>query len=197
MRKILQSESSECGLACLAMIADHFGYQVELSELRRRFSISMKGATLQHLLRHALSISLSGRPLRLELHEIGALKCPSVLHWDLNHFVVLKSVKKGLTGARKVTIYDPAVGERVCSLDEVSRHFTGIAVEFSPTDTFEKKEQLRKLKIRDLAGPMVGLRRALVQVFALPLVLEIFTLVSPLSTSSCSTRWSSVATRNC
>lgn len=179
MRKILQSEASECALACLAMIADHFGYKVELSELRRRFSVSMKGATLQHLLRHASAISLSGRPLRLELHEIGALKCPSILHWDLNHFVVLKSVK-GLAKARKIIIYDPAVGERVLSFEEVSRHFTGIAIEFLPTEKFEKRDQLRELKIRDLAAPVVGLRRALFQVFALSLALEIFAIVSPL-----------------
>lgn len=180
MRKILQSESSECALACLAMIADHFGYQVELSDLRRKFSISMKGASLQHLLRHASAMYLTGRPLRLELDEIDALKCPCILHWDLNHFVVLKSVTKGLAKVKKITVYDPAVGECTLSLDEASRHFTGVAVEFSPTEKFEKKSDLKKIKIRDLAGPVAGLRRALLQVFALSLVLEIFAIVSPL-----------------
>ncbi|NHZ36859.1 peptidase domain-containing ABC transporter [Massilia rubra] len=180
MKTILQTESSECGLACLAMVASHFGSHMDLADLRRRFSISLKGASLAQLMRHAGSMHLAPRPLKLALEELGALKCPCILHWNLNHFVVLKKIKRSLRGMTTVVILDPAVGERVLTMAEVSDHFTGVALELVPTAQFEQKDATRKMSIKQLTGPVVGLRRALLQVFALALALEVFALVSPL-----------------
>ena len=131
---IIQTEASECGLACLAMIANYHGHKVDLNSLRRKFSISSKGATLADLIKLGDNLQMSARPLRLELEELGQLKTPCVLHWDLNHFVVLKSVKKN-----KITIHDPAVGLRTLKLDEASQHFTGVALELTPTPDFKPK----------------------------------------------------------
>lgn len=120
MKLVLQSQASECALACLAMIASGHGLHLGLSELRRRFPISLKGANLGQMILHAGAVGLSARPLRLELNEIGRLELPCVLHWDLNHFVVLKKVvtrqlRRGAADAMLagyVVILDPAVGER-------------------------------------------------------------------------------------
>lgn len=180
MITILQTESSECGLACLAMIANHFGYQVDLTNLRRKFSISLKGATLAQLMRHASSLELSSRPLRLELDEIEQLALPCILHWNLNHFVVLKEVKKNWQGKVSLILLDPAVGERRVGLEEASKHFTGVALELHPTAKFEAKDERKKIAILDLTGRIIGLRRAMFQVIILALVLEIFAITSPL-----------------
>ena len=108
MTPILQSEASECGLACIVMVAKAHRLQLDLSEVRRRFPVSLKGATLQQLITHASQLNFNSRPLRLELEELGQLQLPCILHWDLNHFVVLKNVGRG-----SITILDPAVAERV------------------------------------------------------------------------------------
>ena len=100
---VLQSEAAECGLACLAMIATYHGFETDLAALRRRFSLSLKGATLTRLIEMAQALGLQGRPLRLEIEELDQLKRPCILHWGLNHFVVLRSVRAG-----KVIIHDPA-----------------------------------------------------------------------------------------
>ena len=131
-------------------------------------------------MRHAGAMHLASRPLRLALEELGALKCPCILHWNLNHFVVLKKIKRSLRGATTVVIFDPAVGERILTMAEVSDHFTGVALELLPTAQFEQKDATRRMSIKQLTGPVVGLRRALLQVFALALALEVFALVSPL-----------------
>lgn len=47
---IRQTEAAECGLACLAMVARALGQDGDLAALRRRFPISLKGATLKALL---------------------------------------------------------------------------------------------------------------------------------------------------
>jgi ATP-binding cassette subfamily B protein RaxB len=180
MKSILQTESSECGLACLAMLASHYGYHTDLADLRRQFSISLKGATLAQLMRHAASMQLSTRPLRLELDEIAELALPCILHWNLNHFVVLKKISKNWQGKVTLVLLDPAVGERRVSLDDASQHFTGVALEVTPSASFKPKDERKKIAIRDLTGHIVGLRRALVQVMLLALALEIFAIASPL-----------------
>lgn len=180
MKLVLQSESSECGLACLAMIANHFGHFIELSELRGRFSISLKGATLPQIMRHAASINMTARPLRLEIEELQKLQLPCILHWNLNHFVVLKDIKTRLNGKTIVRLFDPAVGERNLTLEEVSKYFTGVALELAPNTDFIRKQETKRIAIQDLTGNIIGLRRALIQIFLLALTLEIFAIVSPL-----------------
>ncbi len=175
IRVLLQSESAECALACLAMIASAHGYHADLAELRRRFPISLKGATLDKLIRHAEALGFAARPLRLELEELKDLAVPCILHWDLNHFVVLKRVK-----GERVVILDPAVGERVLPLAKVSKHFTGVALELTPTAEFKAADVRRSVRFRELTGRVRGLPTALTQLFVLALALEVFALAAPL-----------------
>jgi len=180
MKPLLQTESSECGLACLAMVASHFGYHTDLADLRRQFSISLKGATLAQLMRHASAMQLNSRPLRLELDELDQLALPCILHWNLNHFVVLKAVRKDWRGKVTLVLLDPAVGERRVPVEEASSHFTGVALELAPSPSFKPKDEKKQIALRDLTGHIVGLRPAIVKVIALALALEIFAICSPL-----------------
>ncbi len=120
-------------------------------------------------------IGLASRPLRLDLDELRMLRTPCILHGGLNHFVVLKSV-----GRNGVVLHDPAEGVRRLSLDEVSRHFTGVALELTPTGGFEPAEAPPRVRIRALLGRMTGMRRALGHLLLLAFAIEIFALLSPL-----------------
>jgi ATP-binding cassette, subfamily B, bacterial CvaB/MchF/RaxB len=170
----LQTEAAECGLASIGMVAWFHGHRIDLAGMRRRFTVSLKGATLAYLMQVAGALHLAPRPLRLELDELSKLKAPCILHWDLNHFVVLKSAD-----ARGAVIHDPAFGVRRLSLAEVSAHFTGIALELSPTVEFRQADERRKIRLRDLMGHVSGLRRSLVQVFLLAIALQAIAIVSP------------------
>ncbi|UOV06886.1 peptidase domain-containing ABC transporter [Pseudoxanthomonas mexicana] len=171
---ILQSEAAECGLSCLAMVASAWGAGVELPELRRRFSMSLKGAKLNQLIHIAQQLGFSTRPLRLDMEDLGKLKLPCILHWDLNHFVVLAKV-----GTSKVTILDPAVGERMLSFAEVSDHFTGVALELTPTAEFKPQKAVPTVRARQLTGPVRGLWRALAQILLLSAALQVFVVLAP------------------
>ena len=177
MKLVLQSEAAECGLASLAMVADHHGLGLSLLELRQRFAYSLKGAKLDQLMADAAALNLATRPLRLELDELGALRLPAILHWDLDHFVVLKRVRRG-----KVWILDPAMGERRLSLDEVSRHFTGVALELAPNASFRPQRARPRLGLGQLTGAVHGLKRALGLIFAVALVLQLLAIIAPLLT---------------
>lgn len=171
---ILQTESSECGLACLAMIAGYYGYESDLLTLRQKYPISQKGATLATLVKIANKLHLTTRPLKLEIDELNKLRLPCVLHWDLNHFVVLKNIS-----ATKITIVDPAFGEKSFTYDQASSHFTGIALELWPDSNFEEKKDKISIRILKLFGEIRGLWNSLGQILILALVLEVFSLVSP------------------
>ncbi|KRD31533.1 ABC transporter [Lysobacter sp. Root916] len=173
-RAIVQSEAAECGLACLAMIAAHHGYAVGLRELRRRYPMSLKGAHLGQLIDTAAQLGLQGRPLRLELDELQRLRMPCILHWDLNHFVVLTRVR-----GERVSVLDPALGERSLTRAEVSRHFTGVALELSPGVAFERAPAPPALPLRQLIGRVRGLWRSLALLFGLSAALQVFVLIAP------------------
>jgi ATP-binding cassette subfamily B protein RaxB len=172
---VLQTEAAECGLACLAMVAGYYGYHADLAGMRRRYGLSLKGATLKDLVRISDQIELASRPVRLELEELRLLKTPCILHWDLNHFVVLKSAS-----GSGVVIHDPAAGVRRLPLSQVSKHFTGVALEFTPTGGFQPAQAVPRVRLRALVGRMVGLKRSLGQVFVLALTIEVFAVASPL-----------------
>jgi ATP-binding cassette, subfamily B, bacterial CvaB/MchF/RaxB len=171
---ILQTEAAECGLACLAMVAAQFGLRTDLPTLRKRFSLSLKGATMADLVRMAGRMQLSPRPLRAEMEHLSQLALPCVLHWDLNHFVVLTEVK-----GDRVTLHDPGRGVRHLRMAEVGQHFTGVVLELSPAPDFKPQEERQSVSTRQLLGRVVGLRRSLGQIFVLALALEAFMLLSP------------------
>ncbi len=174
MKHFLQNEAAECGLACVAMVANHFDNRYDLSLLRRTQASSIRGSSLRQVISAAAKIGLKARPLRVELNHLDKLRLPAIIHWDMNHFVVLSQATKS-----HITIVDPAVGPRRISLKEGSDHFTGIALELEPEATFTRPQQTAAVKLRDLTGPMIGLRRSLAQILSLSLALQLFVLLAP------------------
>jgi ATP-binding cassette subfamily B protein RaxB len=170
----LQTEAAECGLACLAMIAGYHGQASDLPELRRRIAVSLKGLNLKDLVAMADRLGFASRPVRLELDELRQLKTPCILHWDLNHFVVLRAV-----ASQHILIHDPAAGMRRLAFPEVSRHFTGVALELTPLGGYEPTQPAPRVGLTSLLGRMVGLKQTLARLFLLALAIELFSVVSP------------------
>lgn len=171
---VLQTEGAECGLACLAMVANYWGDLTDLSALRRQFSLSLKGANLKTLISMATGLNLHARPLKVELEYLRQVSTPCILHWDLNHFVVLKTVREHF-----IIIHDPATGERKISNSELSKHFTGVLLELTPTEKFKKVAQQRSYSLFALLGRVTGLKSGLIKIFVIGIVLQICSLVIP------------------
>lgn len=171
---IYQSEAAECGLACMAMVANYHGHQLDLTTLRNRYSVSFKGANLQQLMLLGNQLGLAGRALKLELEDLDKLKTPCVLHWEMNHFVVLKKVHRGA-----ITILDPAQGERRLPFKEVDKAFTGIALELTPTTEFKTVDERVRLGLTAFWSKAQGLWSSLLKLFLLSLLLQLFLLASP------------------
>lgn len=174
VRLIRQAEVAECGLASLAMVANYHGMDVDLGVLRRRFQPSLRGAALKSLISMADRLGLAPRAVKLPLEKLGNLQLPAILHWDMNHYVVLEEVRGG-----KALIHNPEGRSVRMPLSEVSEHFTGVALELRPTDGFETSSQRVRLRLSQLWNRITGLKRALVQTFVLSLVMQAFVLASP------------------
>src|SRR6516165_2753015 len=172
---ILQTETAECGLACLAMIAGRYGHRVDLPALRQRYNLSLRGTTLHDLVQIASSMRLATRALRAELPHLRRLRLPCILHWDHNHFVVLVRVHR-----RGIVIHDPAVGCRDVPIQEVNRRFTGIVLEGWPTDGFERETERARVQVWNLLRRTDGFATAAIQVLAMSLVLEVIGLAVPI-----------------
>ena len=157
------------------MILSHMGRNIDLIELRQLFPTSLKGANLQHLVGHAASLGVSARPVRLEMHELRDLRTPCILHWGLDHFVVLQQA-----GSRAIQILDPAIGKRRVSMAEASRSFTGVALELASNAEFVTQRAQPRVSLRQLTGQMVGLSGALFKILLVALAVELFAIVAPL-----------------
>jgi ATP-binding cassette, subfamily B, bacterial CvaB/MchF/RaxB len=173
---VRQTEAAECGLACIAMIAGHHGHRIDLAALRRNYNISLKGMTLHDVVRVASQLQLSTRALRAEMSHLKQLRLPCILHWDHSHFVVLTRV-----GMRSVIIHDPAFGWRKIPLEEVSRRFTGVALEAWATEGFERRTERARIRVFDLLRRTKGFAPAALQILAMSLLLELIVIAMPIA----------------
>jgi len=174
VRLIRQSEIAECGLACITMVANSFGFDTNLGGMRRHLAFSQRGTTFATLMELADRVGLVSRAVEVPLEGLEQLSTPAILHWDLNHFVVLERVR-----GQRALIHDPAGNTQWIPLAEVSLHFTGYALEVRPGANFEPRRDVEKMGLLELVSGTGGLKSALFQVILLTLFLQAFVLVSP------------------
>ncbi|HIB1529823.1 TPA: peptidase domain-containing ABC transporter, partial [Salmonella enterica subsp. enterica serovar Muenchen] len=172
-----QTESSECGLACLSMICGHYGKNIDLISLRRQFNLSARGTSLSGIKGMAEELGMLTRALSLELHELGGLQVPCILHWNFSHFVVLVRVKRN-----RFVLHDPARGRRIVGQEEMSQYFTGVALEVWPGSEFTVETVNNRINIRTLIHSIYGIKSTLAKIFCLSVMIEAINLVIPVGT---------------
>jgi ATP-binding cassette subfamily B protein RaxB len=172
---VRQSSATDCGLACVAMIAGYLGTAVDLVQLRRRFSTSLRGATLRDIGGVCAALKLSTRAVRCEASELGKLRTPCVLHWRFNHFVVLKAVRSGY-----LLLHDPSRGIVKEPRAVAAEAFTGIALEVSRGAGFQKTSKPSPLKLSGLMSFCAADYRQFTGGLLLALISELLLLASPL-----------------
>lgn len=171
----LQSEAAECGLACLAMAADRAGSEIDLPWLRQHFPSSIRGMSLRQMGDVAHAIGMTARAVRCDADELDKLQLPVVLHWGLQHFVVLDKVTR--KGAR---IFDPARGFAEVDRAEINICFTGVALELAASPRFRRKVERPPFSPLSLLHWSRDVKTGLVQALLLSLLLQVYLVASPL-----------------
>lgn len=182
LRPILQAEVAECGIACLAMIAQWHGNDIGLRNLRRRFPSGGQAVSLKKLSDCASQLGFATRGVRVELDDLALLPTPCILHWGMSHYVVLQRVRRNAAGRLKsVLIVDPARGALDLGRETVSTKFTGVVLELTPSAAFrstQKKEP--RASLRTMSKGVDGLGRALTYVLLLAVAIEAMATAAPL-----------------
>lgn len=168
------AEAAECGLACVAMIGSYHGHDIDLNGLRQKFAISMSGASLRGLMGIADELGLASRALRVDLSALNRVRLPAILHWNLNHFVVLKEISR-----TKAIIHDPSRGRMVFTIDELSKRFTGVVLELTPTAQFSVIEAKVPVRLSSLWTKIHGVTSSAVFVLAMSASLQAISLLLP------------------
>ncbi|HEX7839204.1 MAG TPA: peptidase domain-containing ABC transporter [Kofleriaceae bacterium] len=176
---IQQLEVTDCGAACLAMVLGHLGRDVTLDEAREAAGGSARdGTNAAAIVRAAEWYGLRCRALSLRnLDDLRYLPPGTILHWDFVHFVVFERV-----GRKGIEIVDPAAGPRVVSRDEFSKLYTGVALVFEPSDTFEPKRRGRG-RFGWYLNQLAGQRHVLSRIVVTSVLLRVFALALPLVTA--------------
>ncbi len=170
-----QIEAAECGLAALAMASTLSGRPIELQELRQRFGASTRGVSLGRVAEIAAAIGFATRSVRCEPDELRDLARPAILHWNMNHFVVLCGVR-----GQRIQIYDPARGYAWIERPEVDRSFTGVALELSAAQAFRRRRERSPLRLSSLPRWTPEVSWSLAKVFVLSLLVQAYVVASPL-----------------
>ncbi|MDM5181922.1 peptidase domain-containing ABC transporter [Massilia sp. DJPM01] len=170
-----QTETAECGLACIAIAAKQFGARIELATMRQKYHVSSRGMTLREVREISADLGMAGRAVRCEVDQLADLKTPSILHWELKHFVVLERVK-----GNRFHIHDPAVGQVKLSASEVSRKFSGVALEITETKEFVKRKERSPLSLSSWFRLIPEMYGPLIHILILSLMLQCYILAAPL-----------------
>jgi len=171
---ILQTEAAECALASLAMILGYYGHHIDLLTMRKKNDISLEGVSLKEIIDIANVYNLEPRPVKVEMDSVRELELPCILHWDLNHFVVLKSVS-----SKGVVIHDPSRGIIKMKWSSMGKHFTGIALELMPTTQFTKKIEKVSLPMLKLIGSLPNLLPLYCQILVLTVCFQLLAMAMP------------------
>ncbi len=171
---VRQSTATECGLACVAMIASCLGVPTDLAQLRRTNPASLRGATLQDLVAACAALNLSTRAVRCGYDELSRLRMPCVLHWRFNHFVVLKAFRR-----RHLLIHDPARGAVSVPRARACDAFTGVALEVARREPIRMRDKPLRLGLGALTAFRAAEYRVLTAGLLLALISEALLLASP------------------
>jgi ATP-binding cassette subfamily B protein len=171
-----QQSSSDCGVACLAMVARYWGKCFPLPALREWTNVGRNGASLRSLSRTAETLGFHARPVRASLGRLAEQPNPWIAHWQGDHFVVVYQIK-----GNQVMIADPALGPRIISRREFQTYWTSYALLLDPTDRLHDTE-VQQISLGRYFSALLPYRRLIVQVVLVSLLIQIFGLVSPLFT---------------
>ncbi|MEM9163528.1 MAG: cysteine peptidase family C39 domain-containing protein, partial [Cyanobacteria bacterium P01_F01_bin.4] len=173
---IEQQSSSDCGAACLAMVCRYWGKRLPINVLRERANVGQAGASLKSLAKAAESVGFQARPVRASLGALMNESGPWIAHWEGMHYVVVYQVS-----AQKVVIADPALGRQTLSRAAFCQKWTGYALLLQATDKLRQTD-IKQASLGRYIAALLPHRGVLLQIIIVSLLIQSFSLVSPLFT---------------
>lgn len=152
MKYVQQLDITDCGAACLSMIASHYGSHIDITHIREKAGTDTEGTNLNGMLIAARTYGLKARAVKGKPEAITPnLGVPFIAHMHIDrgdddwveHYVVVKGI-----GKKKIEIWDPdpLYRKRKLSYEKFFEWWTGYAIFLEPDVSLKntKKENLLK-----------------------------------------------------
>ena len=172
---VRQLEAVECGAASLTMLLGYHGCHVPLSEMREACDVTRNGTNALALLKAARRYGLKASARRMSIEALPSRGYPVIIHWNLNHFLVLE----GKTDDGYLLV-DPAFGRRTVTEDTFGRCYTGIAIYGEPGKDFEQRAPSRHT-LDQLSEHLKGAHVSLSLLIGAGLVMTLLASLLPLA----------------
>jgi len=180
---IEQQSSSDCGVACLAMIGLYWGTRLDLHRLRNLANVGRSGASLKNLAKTAEQIGFTARPVRASLSPLLEQANPWIAHWEGDHYVVVYQIRGNQFSQNfQILVADPARGKRLLSRQEFLEHWTGYALLLDPTTWLRSLESEDQPSLWHFGKLLLPYTSMLGQIILLSLLIQVFGLITPLFT---------------
>ncbi len=174
---IMQLEALECGAASLAMVLAYYGKWVPLEQVRADCGVSRDGSNAKNVYLAAENYGLNAKAFRRTPETLKSNgKFPCIIHWNFNHFVVLNGFK-----GKYAMINDPARGLVRVDAEEFDKAFTGVSLEFEPSENFVADGK-RKSTVDFARKRLRGAGAATVFVMLTTVITSLFGIINPVMT---------------
>ncbi|MDJ0599210.1 MAG: ABC transporter transmembrane domain-containing protein [Crocosphaera sp.] len=171
-----QQSASDCGAACLVMIASYWGKKLSLNRLRDMSNVGRNGASLQGVCHAAERVGFTTRPVKADLEQLAQQPLPAIAHWEGKHYIVVYEITK-----KEVIIADPAIGQKKINHQEFEEKWTGYAILLNPTVSLQKTQESTTpfWQFFRLLHPH---KLVILEIFIASLFVQIFGLITPIFT---------------
>jgi ATP-binding cassette subfamily B protein len=170
---VRQTQATDCGAACLAMVLRYFGSHVPLEQIRQLMGTGRDGGTARTILQTADFYGLDGFGVSVEADGLQELPRGTILHLDFRHFVVLETIRHS-----HVDVTDPACGRRRIAMAEFLRSFTGVAILLEPKADFVPVARVAP-SLSPYFRVLLANRGIMARILVVSVLLQILTLAVP------------------
>jgi len=176
---IMQHDSTDCGVATLAMICLHYGKEVTLTGLRDACGTDILGTNIEGLCTGAKKLGLDTKPIRITNEEFlkGEFTLPAICHTITKdgypHYVVLMKITK-----KMVEVLDPAVGKRKLNYNDFSKEFDNIVILIKPSTEFKASKINKKSTFSKFMSLILSQKWLFVTTIIVGLLITILGIVS-------------------
>jgi ATP-binding cassette subfamily B protein len=169
-----QLTPTDCGAASLAAVLAYHGKNLPAGNIRQALGGGRNGVSARQIVTVARTFGLRARGVAIELKSLAYLPTASILHWDLNHFVVFHKCD-----SKFLYIVDPGIGRRKIPLAEASKSLTGVAIVTEPGEGFTREKASKHSRWTRYKDWILGIRGLWSRILVTTLFLQLLSLALP------------------
>ena len=135
----------DCGAACLASVAGHYGLQLPIAKIRQLCHTDKRGTNALGLIQGLEQIGFNAKGVKASLENLPQAPLPAIAHTifkeQFQHYVVIYKIHKG-----KISVMNPAYGKiETYTTEEFAKIWTGVLILLEPNEYFEQRNEKTSL----------------------------------------------------